>query len=86
VSTHEVLLHSCLMLAFEAASILGPGTVQVTRVLPLQVWLAEECRLLEQKNYELQRDLKAAHAATEHARTLAESSRQVPRSTRHGAP
>jgi hypothetical protein len=43
---------------------------------PVQVWLAEECRLLEQKNYELRQEVKVAHAATEHARALAEASKQ----------
>lgn len=40
------------------------------------VWLAEECRLLEEKNLELRKELKAAHAATEHACALADVSKE----------
>ena len=47
-----------------------------TNTTPMVVWLAEECRLLEQKNMELRQELKTAHAATEHACELAEQSKK----------
>ena len=49
---------------------------EAVQTSPMIVWLAEECRLLEQKNLELRQELKSAHTATEHACILADESKK----------
>jgi len=55
---------------------MGQGQPPRGEATPMVVWLAEECRLLEQKNLELKSEVAAAHRATEHACSLADASKR----------